>query len=328
MRMLTAAALGGLMVAATAAVTPAQDGRLRGAEVIAQARQALGGDGNDLVKALSLRAAYRRDGPLPGGGGGMRIVMVGPGGPGDGEQTGDLEIDLALPDRYIRVDTGTGGLAMTRTEGFDGTRPFLDLSSNQPGVRLMAPPPPADEAAKLASLRRLQGDLSRLLLGILATTPETFPTTFVYAGRAESPEGQADMLDVSGPDGFAARLFVDADSHLPLMLTWQAPEPRIVMRTATDDGPPPAPGTGRQGGPPRDPSEAERDEVENTAAADLPAKMQEHRLFFDDFREVGGVRLPHHITRGTADKTIEEWQVKTYRLNPTFKADRFKVGAQ
>ena len=41
---------------------------------------------------------------------------------------------------------------------------------------------------------------------------------------------------------------------------------------------------------------------------------------------VDGVPLPHHIARGTGEKTTEEWEIKSYKVNPTIKADRFKVG--
>ena len=50
-------------------------------------------------------------------------------------------------------------------------------------------------------------------------------------------------------------------------------------------------------------------------------------LFFTDFREVNGLSLPHHIARGTAEKTTEEWDIKSYKVNPALKADRFKVGS-
>jgi hypothetical protein len=50
-------------------------------------------------------------------------------------------------------------------------------------------------------------------------------------------------------------------------------------------------------------------------------------VFFTDYREVAGLQLPHHITCGTADKTTEEWEIKSYKVNPTLKADRFKVGS-
>jgi hypothetical protein len=49
-----------------------------------------------------------------------------------------------------------------------------------------------------------------------------YPLTFSYAGVAEAPEGKADAVDVRGSGNFAARLFVSAETHLPVMLSWQA----------------------------------------------------------------------------------------------------------
>ncbi len=46
---------------------------------------------------------------------------------------------------------------------------------------------------------------------------------------------------MAGPEDFKARLFVDAETHLPLMLTYMEPEARVMMRTVTRDG--------RSGGP-------------------------------------------------------------------------------
>jgi len=41
--------------------------------------------------------------------------------------------------------------------------------------------------------------------------------TFTHVAEAEAPNGVADVIDVSGPDGFRARLFVDQAEHRPLM---------------------------------------------------------------------------------------------------------------
>ena len=57
-----------------------------------------------------------------------------------------------------------------------------------------------------------------------------------------------------------------------------------------------------------------------------PPKLVEYRLFFSDYRKVDGVSLPHHIARGLGAKTTEEWDITSYKVNPSFKADRFKVG--
>ena len=75
------------------------------------------------------------------------------------------------------------------------------------------------------------------------------------------------------------------------------------------------------------PEEKERMDKAVKEAEAAPAKMVEFRMFFTDFREVGGLSLPHHIARGTADKTTEEWDIKSYKVNPVLKADRFKVGS-
>ncbi|MCA1563892.1 MAG: hypothetical protein LC804_27820, partial [Acidobacteria bacterium] len=136
--------------------------------------------------------------------------------------------------------------------------------------------------------------------------------TYKFAGVAESADGKANMIDVAGPDNFAVRLFLDVQTNLPLMLTFMAPEPRIIMSTADR-------------GAPNQAAERERLENERRHAEATPAKLVEYRVFFSDYREVGSLSLPHRIARGTAAKTTEEWVVTRYTINPTFKADRFKV---
>ena len=156
--------------------------------------------------------------------------------------SGDIEIDVEFPDKYIKVDVGTGMMAMTRTEGFEGDRP-VRRRGVQPARHAGHREPAGDDpAARQAALRRSREDLARLLLGIVAGTQPSFAVTYTYAGQAESPDGKADVIDVKGADNFAARLFLDAQSHLPLMLTYMAPEPRMVMRTSRDGGPPAAAG--------------------------------------------------------------------------------------
>ena len=62
-------------------------------------------------------------------------------------------------------------------------------------------------------------------------------------------------------------------------------------------------------------------------AESAPAKLVEYRLFFSDYRKVDGVMFPYRVARGLGAKTIEEWDITSYKLNPTFKADRFKIGS-
>jgi hypothetical protein len=321
-----------------AAPEGAQSGDPKAAAVLAEARKAIGGEQKlAAITGLSIRGTYRRElsAPVGGGGGDVMITMSGPGPGGGGptQLTGDLEIDVAFPDKYLKVDVGTGMMAMTRTEGFEGDRPFADVTSSQPGMRIVLARPDDNPAQRQGALRRSREDLARLLLGLIAGTQPSFPVTYAYAAQAESPDGKADVIDVKGPEGFAARLFLDAESHLPLMLTYMAAEPRMLLRTTgRRGGPPPAAPQGSAGNITNtpgalSPEEKERLDKAMKEAEATPAKLVEHRLFFSDFRQVGGLSLPHHITRESAGKPIEEWDIKSYQVSPNFKADRFKVGS-
>ena len=208
---------------------------------MADVRKALGGEQKlAAVKGVSLRADYRREISAGAGGGGtMTFVMMGGGGGGAGgsqQTTGKIEIDVALPDRYLRTDIGSAAFGMTRTEGFESSRPFIEVVPNTPGMRIQVDSPASDpERARLA-LKRSQTELARLYLGLTGGTQPGFDCSYVYSGQAESPDGKADIIDVTGADDFKARLFVDSETHLPLMLTYMEPEARVMMRTVTRDG--------------------------------------------------------------------------------------------
>lgn len=347
------ALIGAAYVAAYAHAQAQADAKA--ASVMAEVRKALGGEQKIAsMKGLSLRADYRREMSAGAGGGGMTFVMMGGGGSTSGSQqtTGKLEIDLALPDKYLRTDIGSAAFGMTRTDGFEASRPFLEVVPNTPGMRIQIDNPASDPVRAKAALKRSQTDLARLCLGLTGGTQPDFAVTYAYGGQAESPDGKADIIDVTGPDDFKARLFVDADTHLPLMLTYMEPEARVVMRTMTRDGaggrsggPGPAVVPGGAAPPAGDPHASANTAARNTAMADLtpaqreelekqmteaeatPPKLVEYRLFFSDYRKVDGVSLPHHIARGLGAKTIEEWDITSYKVNPSFKADRFKVGS-
>jgi hypothetical protein len=313
----------------------------KAAAVIAEARKALGGEQKLAgVKTLSLRADYRRELSAGAGGGATTFVMMSGQGSatGSSQTTGKLEIDVELPDKYLKSDVGSTGMAMTRTEGFEGGRPFLEVVPGMPGMRIQVDNPASDPERAKVALRRSQGDLARLMLGLVAGTQPGFPVTFAYGGQAESPDGKADIIDVTGPENFKVRLFIDVESHLPLMVTYMDAEPRVVTRTMTRDGgqrgarAPATVVSHGSGGAAAAAAEltpeqrAELDRQRREAEAN-PPKMVEYRLFFSDYRKVDGVSLPHRIARGLGAKTTEEWDVTSYKINPSFKPDRFKVGS-
>jgi len=265
-------------------------GDTKAAELLAQARAALGGDSRlSKVQGLSCAGTVQR-------------------AIGERQVTGDVTIDLQLPDKFLRSDSISpmGDAALVVTElGVSGEvliRRSKTLNT-PPGAIIRMPPAPAHGSdAEAQALRNSRADLARLTLALLAAAPPSMALDFKYAGEAESPDGKADVLDVTGPGSFAAKLFLDKTSHRPLMLAYRGVAPRVVVESARGDAPPAA--AANAGGP------AAPDAVDIS-------------MFLDDYKTIDGVLLPHHITRTVDGKPSEELTFKTIKVNPAFKPDTF-----
>jgi hypothetical protein len=266
-----------------------QDVAARAASVIAEARKALGGDARiGAVKTLQAAGDIRRS-------------------MGEMQMEGELELLIEAPDKLRRNESigVPGGALMIRTEVLNGTDVWDD-SSQRGGMgghvtmMMRGPGGNMDEAAMKDMRRRMRrADLTRFLAALLLTSD----TPMTHAGVAEAPDGKADVLEITPTDAPAMRLFVDQQTHMPLMLTWSGPQPRVMVRRA--QGPPNPDQPAREG--------------EN--AAPLPEAAFEMR--FEDYRKVDGIQLPHQITRSVNGQTNEEWTVKTYKVNPEFKSNTF-----
>jgi hypothetical protein len=227
----------------------------------------------------------------------------------------EFEIACEWPDKCYRRDEIPARESGPTTVGFNGDQliqlpvppppPAAPAGAGRPGG-----PPPNPEAQRAARVATAKQDFARLLLGMTAGTIENFPVTFAYAGTAEAPQGKADMLDVKGPNNFAARLFILSDTHLPVMISWQgAPVP---ARGARPGGPGPAapPAATAPGTPP--------------PAATAPAPV-ENRIYFADYRETDGFRFPYRLRRAVGPDTIEETTFDRFRVNAKIDARKFEV---
>jgi hypothetical protein len=165
--------------------------------------------------------------------------------------------------------------------------------------------------------RQMRVELARYVLALLLTPTPDFPLEFSYFGEATADDGSADVIDATGPEGFAARLFLDKQTHLPLMLTYRAPKPRVV--TMMQGGP----RGGAHGG--KTPEELVK-EAQDRMKAQGEAKPEEveMQIRFSDYKESGGLLLPHRIASGPDGETNEEWEIKSYSVNPQYKADKFQ----
>jgi hypothetical protein len=260
-------------------------------KALSQAREALGGPALGAVRALRIRGRSVRDG------GPLRL-------------SADIDMQMAFPDRYTRTDRLVlGGLSTTMTAGFNGSR-AVQRASGPNGMQIdpAAQIPQESRGAILAaSATAARQDLARLLLGLFAS-PVVLPLEFHADGVAESPDGMADVIGIRGDDGFVARLFLDAGTHLPLMVTWLAPDPAGLVRTLLDAGAGTAPDA--------------KDPVPDVLTT--PPAAVEHRIYFAEYRNVRGYRWPFGIRRSIAGAIVEEIAVDAFTVNPTFAPDAFE----
>lgn len=278
------------------------------ASVLAAAREALGGERK--LAAVKTVVATGRTRQVRGD----NLVLI------------EFEIAIELPDKYVRKDEIPAQESGPTRSGFNGETLLQFPPPAALPARAGGPPPPTVEQMAAADRSRLvtvKQDFARLMLGLYAASPAAYPLTFTYAAKAEAPQGKADVLDVKGPAGpgaFAARLFVNADTHLPIMIAWTAPAPPgrgglprggpPSQTSAPGAMPPPVPAPG-PGAPP-------------APGAAQPSAL-ESRLYFAEYREVSGMQLPFRLRRALGPDTVEETTFDGFKINAKVDPRKFEV---
>ncbi len=316
----------------------------KGAALLAEARKAVGGEDKlAAIKRLQVKGEMRR-------------------GQGNVTLEGDSELFIELPDKFRRNESltlGPGGPGIDRVEVLNGNDAWEENTggggrggfgrggdfggfarggfgggqAGDPNAQGRGQGIDPERVRELLRRNR-QSEVARLLLGMLLMTD----SPVAWIGTAQSPDGTADVLEVKTPDGVATRLFLESTTHLPVMMTWSGGAQRAGRAgqgrggqgrgAAATDAPPQggaatASVTGwrcdrhaPQGGAAVDAVQGRRGRGPGGAQATL-------EMHLSDYKVVNGLKLPHLITRGTNGETAEEWAIKSYRINPTFKGNTF-----
>ena len=301
-------------VVSTVGIAAAQQPAPDAARVLADMRQALGGEAAlNAVQTFSV-------------GGSLRANM--------GERLVDWDIELLceLPDKCIRERTQTGipGGGFTMTDGYSGSDPIRRIDAHgRPGPKDMAVPPMTPDmmaARKLAAANRQKEEFARLTLALFGASLSAFPLELTSGGPDQLDGRAMEAIEAKGARGFSVRLLVDAQTHLPAALVWKAP-PLAVMTTpsivTTRNGQvvnstPPAvdtpkslpPGSVLVNGPP------------TPGLIEGLAKV-EHRFVFGDFRKSGDVTWPRKIRHDVDGQLSEEWHFGSFSINPKIDPRRF-----
>jgi len=337
MRKLAGAAFGGLIAILAVAVQgqPAQQQPLtpaaieRAEAVLGDTRKAMGGDKLTAVRTIVATGRTRRVR-------GDNLVPI------------EFEINIELPDKYVRKDEVPAEESQPTSTGFVGNDviqfPLAPAGRGRPGGpgpgatvpggRGPATPPTPEqlEAQRAARLMTTKQDFARLMLGLVPSTLETYPLQFGYAAQAAAPQGTADVLDARGAGNFTVRLFVASDTKLPIMVSWQAPPSAVLVRTPGGAAPPSVPPGAVFVDAPAPPAagaspEASAEYTKQVAALRQKAQATpvEYRIYYADYRDVDGVKLPFRLRRAIGQDTTEETTFDRFRLNTKIDPRKFAV---
>src|SRR5258708_4686205 len=290
------------------------------AAVLTAARQALGGE-----KRLSAGKAFTATRP-------PRHVR------GDNLVPIEFEILVELPDKYLRKDEIPAQESGPTASGFNGEEWLQDpppaaAPTPSPAPAGPAGPPPNPAAARVTTLKQ---DFARLTLGMFAASFSAYPLTFTYVAEAEAPQGKADVLDAKGPNNFTIRLFINKETHLPIMVSWTPPAP---AGRGPGRGPAPAPprapgaapagrGAPPAGGPPAAtppvvPSPPGERGAPPAGARPAPPGPVEDRLYFADYRDVDGMQFPFRLRRAGGAAPIQQTTFHRFKVNPKIDPRKF-----
>jgi hypothetical protein len=335
-----------------AAQAPARDP----APILAAAREALGGEKR--LNAVKSFVATGRTRQVRGD----NLVPI------------EFEISVELPDKYVRRDEIPAQESGPTSTGFNGDEliqlPVPAPPGAPPGAQGRAGAPPAApsqaqlDAARNARVAAVKQDFVRLTLGMFAGSFSSYPLTFSYVGQAEAPQGTADVLEAKAAGNFTARLFINSQTHLPIMVSWQqaagrggpgrgmpggpppasgAPPSSVQLpsgtaatqRPASDAatrgstpapaGAPPAAAQGAPGGTPPGAPAGPAPGAPNAGRAMTPPAPVEYRIYYADYRDVDGMQWPFRLRRATGPDTTEETTFDRFKVNAKIDPKKFEV---
>jgi len=301
-----------LALLASAARVASQSGDA--AKILADARQALGGD-----SALTAVQTVTVIGSL------ARTV---------GNHTSDSSLEIAweLPDKFVRTQRlteGGGGplpsWTITTRDGFSGDAPIHEaLAPDAPfPVEIPVNPPPqtpADIAADLKKkLLNQRHTFTQLALPLFAASSTAYPLTFLHAGQKPIGNSTADVIETRGPDNRVVRLFVDTKTHLPVMLSWTA---RPVVVTASGSTTTAVAVRGGQATASRPP-----DMAITLPVGDPTAGMPdvEHQMTIGDYKVDNVLNWPHRFIDRVDGKVFEDVRLGKFKVNGKINPSTFRI---
>lgn len=209
-------------------------------------------------------------------------------------------IDLLLPDKMfmkeVRDFSGNSG-QLTIVRLLNGNQSWKDMRSSSSENLVLKSPEDDDPIKRLQSIRR---DQALQLLQLMLPSSSDFPLIFSYVGRAKANDGEADVINVKGPDAFSAQIFIDRITYRPLMIVYTLPGTTTGLTV--------------------NPRDLKKGELGKSSMGHIEIKIR-----YLEYRQENGVTLPHLITQEQNGSITKEAELGGFKLNPTFAPDYFDL---
>jgi len=187
-----------------------------------------------------------------------------------------------------------------------------------------------------------QNEFVRLMLGLLLKPSTSFELVYNYLGEGDVDGTSAEIIEATGGDNFKTRLYLDKQTHLPLMITYRGINPHPVIIFHNKDG---AAGNGQEvknvivlktpegekivenSGNTKVFVRKADPNIDVSNAASLPRKMMEEaeiQIRFSDFRQAGNLMLPHKLAQYVNGQLDETTTIDSYEINVINLTERFK----
>ena len=300
------------------------DAKARAREVLNQARAALGGDAAlNAVRSLS-------------GSGDFRSGQAG------AEVSGEIQLDLLLPDKLMRTMKWSPAktTTVTRVDVMDGDHVWTDAQMKQPSEIISSGltggggmsrggsrgggggghrstgggggsgkqpdiNEPVPELGESTDSQQMRLDFSCLIMALLLHYPDSSQTEFSYAGDGDIEGAKADFLKIATRDGPEISLAVDQKSHRPITAAYKS--------SMLD--------TNRRGRP-RLKEKAEKEQASEPEMAEIQIYFSEYKAIAE--KGFNDVWLPYQITKARNGQIVEDMHIKKFQLNPHFKPKQFE----
>jgi hypothetical protein len=143
--------------------------------------------------------------------------------------------------------------------------------------------------------KMVRAEYNQMMLSWFLTPPLGLQVEYLFEREIAIKDGKADIVRVMGPDNFVMWLLINQTSHLPVGFVYRTLAPRPPQQQGVTDA-----------------REAQE------------PKLMDVQVFFEDYKAIGNVQMPHHIAKISNGQLLEDLKISKIKLNEKLKDKKFE----